>query len=111
MAPRSKLLGWLAGLDHETGVGEARGGRVRDPATAAADAGQEHVGERSGKPVQAALAQARLAVTRRPVRRTSPQAPMSMDTGTGSALGWINLTTRDSSGASRRSLVLPFTLR
>ena len=40
-----------------------------------------------------------------------PPAPMSMDTGTGSALGWINLTTRDSSGASPRLLVLPFTLR
>ena len=36
---------------------------------------------------------------------------MSKDTGTGSALGWINLTTCDSPGASLRLLVPPFALR
>ena len=40
-----------------------------------------------------------------------PPAPMSLDTGTGSALGWTNLATCDSSGASTRSLGLSFTLR
>ena len=40
-----------------------------------------------------------------------PPAPMPMGTGTASALGWINLTTRDSSGVSARLLVLSLTLR
>ena len=30
----------------------------------------------------------------KPERRLIPQAPLSMDTGICSALGWINLTTR-----------------
>ncbi len=82
-----------------------------DPAAGTDDAVAEHLRERSGEPVQTALAQARLAIRRRPVRRTIPQAPISMDTGTGSAVGWINLTTCDSSGASLRLLVPPFAPR
>ena len=46
----------------------------------------------------------------KPERRKTPPTPMSL--ATGSALGWINLTTCDSSGASPRCLVVPpFTLR
>ena len=90
---------------------DPRGDRVRDPATADADAVAEHLRERSGEPGQTALAQARLAVERRPVRPTIPQAPMSLDAGTGSASGWINLPTCDSSGVSYRSLQPPLMLR
>ena len=103
------LARWI--LPDLSRVQHSLGRRVRNPGTAAADAVAEHLRTRFGEPVQAAFAQARLAVRRRPVRRTIPQAPMSMDTGTGSALGWINLTTCDSSGASPRLFVPPFTLQ
>jgi hypothetical protein len=42
----------------------------------------------------------RADATRKPERRRIPQAPMSMETGTGSAVGWVNLTTCDSSGTT-----------
>ena len=91
-------------LNHETGVREAPGRRVRDPATAAADAVAEHLRERSGEPVQADLAKRgwrwdgdrrcrAVHGLRKPERRLTPLAPPSMDTGIGSAVGWINLTT------------------
>ena len=44
-------------LNHETGVRQARGGRVRDPAAAVTDAVAEHLRERSREPVQTDLAQ------------------------------------------------------
>ncbi len=48
------LVRWI--LDNETGVREARGGRVRHRATAAGDAVAERLREPSGKPVQTDLA-------------------------------------------------------
>ena len=110
---------WLPGLSRAR---QARGRRVRNPATVAADAVAKHLRERFGEPVQTDLAkrgwrwvegQRRRAVRalRKPKWRMIPPSPMSMDAGTASALGSINLTTRDSSVAWPRLLVLPFTLR
>jgi len=68
-----------------------------------------HLRERSREPVQTHLARRgwrsdegqRLRAVhalRKPERRTISPAPMSLGMGTGSALGWFNLTTCDSSG-------------
>jgi len=91
-------------LKHETGVREARGGRVRDPAVVVADAVAAHLRERSGEPVQTDLAKRgwrwdigwrcrAVHALWKPERPTISPAPMPMDTGTASALGWINLPT------------------
>ena len=96
------LVRWI--LTNETGGREARGGRVRDPADAAADAVAAHLRERAGEPVQTDLAKRgwrwdggrrcrAVHALRTPERPTTPPAPMPMDTGTASALGWINLPT------------------
>ena len=65
-APRQPPQGthrvWPQGvcwLNHETGVREARGGRVRDPAATIAGAVVEHHRERFGEPVQTNLARRR----------------------------------------------------
>ena len=44
-----RRVGWL---NHETGVREARGRRVQNPETAAANAVAEHLPERFEEPVQ-----------------------------------------------------------
>ena len=68
-------------LNHETGVREARGGRVQNPETAAADAVAEHLRERSREPVQTDLAKRGLAVGRRPpvVGPCAPEAEAAND--------------------------------
>jgi len=94
-------VGWL---NDETGVREARGSRVRDPADAAADPVAAHLRERSGEPVHTDLAKrgwrcergqrCRAAhALRKPERPTIPPAPRPMDTRTASALGSISLPT------------------
>ena len=94
---------------------------VPDPATAAVEAVAGYLRERAGEPVQTHLARRgwrsdegrrcrTVHALRKPERRTIAPAPMSLGMGTGSALGWINLTTCDSSGVSA-SLVLPVALR
>jgi len=114
-----RRVGWLHDISR---VRHVLGRGVRDKATAAVAAVPGHLSERSGEPVQTDLArrgwrsdegQRRRTVhaLRKQERRTISPAPMSRGMGTGSALGWINLTTCDSSGASPRWLVLPFTLR
>jgi len=91
-------------LNDETGVRAARGGRLRDPATAAADAVAANLRDRSGEPVQTDLARGgwrwdggqrcrAVHALWKLGRPTSPPEPMPMDTGTGAAVGWINLTT------------------
>ncbi|MDE2973203.1 MAG: hypothetical protein OXU64_00565 [Gemmatimonadota bacterium] len=103
-------------------VRSALGRGVQDTATAAADAVQEHLGKHSGEAVQTHLARRvwrsdegqrcwTVHALRKPERRTISPVPMSLGMGTGSALGWINLTTCDSSGSSTRSLGPSFTLR
>ncbi len=82
-----------------------RGRRAPDPAPAAADAVAEHLRKRSGGPVQTDLAKVgrrsdggqrcrAVHVSPMPERRLIPLAPASMDTGIGSSVGGINLTTR-----------------
>ena len=94
-------VGWL---NDETGVQHALGGRVRDPPAAVADAMGEHLRQRFGEPVQKDLAKGGWRRHRdrqcRPVHvspnaepRLIPRAPVSMDTGIGSGVGWINLPT------------------
>jgi len=68
------------------------------------DAVAGHLRERSGEPVQTDLTKRgwrsdegqrcrAVHTLRKPERRTISPAPMSLGMGTGSALGWINLTT------------------
>ena len=105
-----------------SGVRRARRRRVRDPSSSTGNAVAGNHRKRSGEPVQTALAKCErrrdggqrcraVHVPPKPERRLSLPAPLSMDTGTGSAVGWINLTTCVSSGKSPRSIVLPFRLR
>ena len=93
---------------------------VRDPSSAAANTVAHHR-KRSGEPVQTGLPKRgprweggqrcrAIYVPTKPERRLIPPAPLSMGTGTGSAVGWVNLTTCVSSGVSPRLIVLPFTL-
>ena len=98
-------------LNDVSRVRPALGRGVRDTATAAVAAVSGHLRERSGKPVQTHPARRvwrsdegqrcrAVHALRKPTRRTISPAPLSLGMGTGSALGWINLTTCDSSGAS-----------
>ena len=93
------LVRWI--LNHETDVREARVLRAQNPETAAANA----VAERFREPVQTDLVRRgwrcdggqrcrTVHVPRRPERRLIPVTPPSMDTGIGSTVRWINLTTR-----------------
>ncbi len=113
-------LTWI--LNDLSRAKQALGRGVRDPAAGTADAVAERLHERSGKPVQTDLAKRgwrsygghrcrAVHALRKPERRTITPGLMPIDTGAASALGWISLTTRDSSGASSRLLVLPFALR
>jgi len=112
-------VGWLTYISP---VRQALGRGCRDPATTAIAAVPRHLYERFGEPVQTHLAKRGLRwdrdrrcravhALRKLERRTISPAPMSLGAGTGSALGWITLTTFDSSGPSTRSLGLSFTLR
>ena len=96
------LARWI--LNNETGVREARWGRLRDPDTAADDAVAAHLCARFVEPVQTDLANRgwrwdgggrcrAVHALRKPERPTIPPAPMPMDTGTAFALWWINLPT------------------
>ena len=91
-------------LNNETGVQHARAGCARDLANAAAEAVAAHPREPFGEPVQTDLVKRGWWPDRgqrcravhappKPEQRLMPRAPASMDTGTGSAVGWINLTT------------------
>ena len=115
-----RRVGWLTDLRRAK---HPRGHRVPDPALDAAEAVAGHLRERSGEPVQTHLARRgwwwdvdrrcrAVHAFRKPERRTISLAPVSLGMGTGSAVGWINLATCDSSGSSPRCLVMPpFTLR
>ena len=120
------LVRWI--LNHETSVREARGRRVQNPETAAANAVAEHLRERFEEPAQTDLVKpswrwARgkrrraIHVAPRPERRLIPPSPQLMDAGISSAVGWINLTTlllRRFASFGRAALqvvVLPFRLR
>jgi len=115
------LVRWI--LPDISRVQPALGSGVWDTATAAVEAVAGHLREHAGEPVQTHPARRgwrsdegqrfrAVHALQKPERRTIRPAPLPMDRGTGSALGWINLTTCDSSGDSPRCFVLPpFTLR
>ncbi len=110
------LLGRLA--RRLNSVRRARRRRVRDPSAAAANTVAAHHRRRSGEPVQTGLPKRgerwdggqrcrAIHVLLKAERRLISPTPPSMGTGTGSAVGWINLTTCVSSGVSPRLIVLP----
>ena len=110
---------WLA---HLSGVRQTRRRRVPDASSAAANTVAAHHRNRSGEPVQTGLPKRgqrwdggqrcrAIHVPPKPERRLIPPMRLSMGTGTGSDVGWINLTTCVSSGVSPRLIALPFTLR
>ena len=113
-------LTWI--LDRNSGVQQGRRRRVRDRPSAADIAVAGHHRTRFGEPVQTGLAKCgqrrdggqpcrATHVAPKPKRRLIPPASLSRGTDTGSAVGWINLTTCVSSGVSPCLLVLPTTLR
>ena len=112
----------LRWLTHLSGVRQAPRRRVRDASSAAANTVAAHHRNRSGEPVQTGLPKRgqrwdggqrcrAMHVPPKPERRPIPPASLSRGTGTGSAVGWINLTTCVSSGVSPRLIVSPFALR
>ena len=118
----SLLVATRGMLTHLSGVRQALRRRVRDASSAAANTVAARHRNRSGEPVQTVLRKRgqrwdggqrcrAMHVPPKPERRPIPPASLSRGTGTGSAVGWINLTTCVSSGVSPRSIALPFTLR
>ena len=118
----SLLVATRGMLTHLSGVRQALRRRVRDASSAAANTVAARHRNRSGEPVQTVLRKRgqrwdggqrcrAMHVPPKPERRPIPPASLSRGTGTGSAVGWINLTTCVSSGVSPRLTALPFTLR